>query len=80
MLAFIIVSCTQTSAEVENIDRSSAVVDDAVKTVTETVAQEQPQKSSPLVKVGDLLSNPDSYRGQAIMLTGKVVNACAGNG
>jgi hypothetical protein len=69
MLTFIAIGCSQTSTGAGNTDSSSAVV-----------VQDQTQKSSPLVKVGDLLSNPDSFQGQTVKLVGNVVDACAGNG
>jgi uncharacterized protein YdeI (BOF family) len=42
---------------------------------------QQPKNEGPkLVKVGDLLSNPATYKGQQVALKGKVVTLCQGNG
>lgn len=41
---------------------------------------EQIQKSSPVVKVGDLMGNPDSYKGQMVVLAGKIIEVCPSDG
>ncbi len=40
----------------------------------------QIQKDLPAVKVSELLSNPDSYKGKMVVLAGVVADACPGDG
>ncbi|MBM4450761.1 MAG: hypothetical protein FJ022_08240, partial [Chloroflexi bacterium] len=76
-------ACTQTTATpntTPSANSSTTNAPPAVQAPPPAVAQPPKEEGPKLVKVGDLLSNPNGYKGQLVALKGKVVTLCGGNG
>ncbi|MBM3155378.1 MAG: hypothetical protein FJ008_08630 [Chloroflexi bacterium] len=76
-------ACTQTTATPNTTppaNSSTTNAPPAVQAPPPAVTQPPKEQAPKLIKVGDLLSNPNAYKGQLVALKGKVVTLCGGNG
>ncbi|MBM3141891.1 MAG: hypothetical protein FJ005_02420 [Chloroflexi bacterium] len=78
-----VVGCSQAGTTSDTSAGNSSVVTDTGEPkgsdIPKTETPQQPKKGPQIIKIGDLLSNPDSYNGQ-VVLEGKIISVCGGNG
>ncbi len=76
-LVLVLVGCSQANTGTDTQRGSPNVVSNIAETVTSQVPKEEwPQ----IIKIGDMMSKADTYWGQNVLLEGKIVNVCRGNG
>lgn len=78
-----VVGCSQAGTAPDTSAGNSSVVTDTGgpkgSDIPITETPQQPKKGSQIIKIGDLMSNPDLYNGE-VVLAGKIVNVCRANG